>query len=480
MNGSPLPDDTSSWPRDPFELLGVTPENDDRDIKRAYQRLLRVYLPERHPEEFRRIREAYEAARDFRQWLAQAEPRSPPESDAGERSKRAEESSSATPADARAAENFRPDVDGALRRSPRFSVRERLAKGDFVAAYAEASDLARSSAAAVEPYLAAYWLLRFDPNLDRDRKPVQHLVDGLRNCADRRPLLEAYLGELERRPREAVRFETLDFALSLNESEAVEILRLRWEAASQAETWTVLERDLTRIAGSPLWRDRNAWLRIMSMLLHRSLWSLNPTADRVIDLCRRHIAQYDDVHASQFEALAHLDFLCDFAPTARALCVRIGNSVVFRLISRPPDDDPSENYLDLLALLEGCNFNASTLLKELSSFGEYSEVVLSRLGEALDRTAAALERYEDADWDVESLRDPVETFWMADDVRTYDDARAKLLEFCLKRHASPHLVAAVVQASQRIEPAVLEHLVDRIRSDSPLRCAYSAFRIFES
>lgn len=53
----PLPDS-----QDPFELLGVDPASSPVSVKRAYLRLVKRYKPESAPEEFVRIREAYELA----------------------------------------------------------------------------------------------------------------------------------------------------------------------------------------------------------------------------------------------------------------------------------------------------------------------------------------------------------------------------------------------------------------------------------
>jgi curved DNA-binding protein CbpA len=47
-----------------YERLGVSADATREEIKRAYHRLLRKYPPERAPEEFKRIREAYETLED--------------------------------------------------------------------------------------------------------------------------------------------------------------------------------------------------------------------------------------------------------------------------------------------------------------------------------------------------------------------------------------------------------------------------------
>lgn len=43
-----------------YEILGVPEEADKKEIKRAYFKLVRVYSPEKNPEKFQEIREAYE------------------------------------------------------------------------------------------------------------------------------------------------------------------------------------------------------------------------------------------------------------------------------------------------------------------------------------------------------------------------------------------------------------------------------------
>ncbi len=49
---------------DPWELLGLEPDADERAAKRAYARLIRQFRPDRSPDEFKRIRAAYELVRD--------------------------------------------------------------------------------------------------------------------------------------------------------------------------------------------------------------------------------------------------------------------------------------------------------------------------------------------------------------------------------------------------------------------------------
>ena len=51
---------------DPRILLGVAPQASDEEIRAAYLRKLREYPPDRNPDEFELVRDAYEQLRDRR------------------------------------------------------------------------------------------------------------------------------------------------------------------------------------------------------------------------------------------------------------------------------------------------------------------------------------------------------------------------------------------------------------------------------
>jgi DnaJ-class molecular chaperone len=49
---------------DAYEILGVTRDASDADLRRRYLELVRQYPPDRAPEQFAAIREAYDRVRD--------------------------------------------------------------------------------------------------------------------------------------------------------------------------------------------------------------------------------------------------------------------------------------------------------------------------------------------------------------------------------------------------------------------------------
>ncbi|MCU1238824.1 MAG: heat shock protein DnaJ domain protein [Candidatus Solibacter sp.] len=51
---------------DPRQVLGISPEAGDEEIRAAYLRKVKEYPPDRAPAEFEKVRDAYESLRDPR------------------------------------------------------------------------------------------------------------------------------------------------------------------------------------------------------------------------------------------------------------------------------------------------------------------------------------------------------------------------------------------------------------------------------
>ncbi len=48
----------------PYEILGINSSSDDKTIRNAYLQLVKEHPPDRDPEKFKKIAEAYEAIKD--------------------------------------------------------------------------------------------------------------------------------------------------------------------------------------------------------------------------------------------------------------------------------------------------------------------------------------------------------------------------------------------------------------------------------
>jgi curved DNA-binding protein CbpA len=67
--------------KDPRNVLGVSPEAGDEEIRAAYLRKVKEYPPDRAPGEFEKVRDAYETLRDprrrMRHLILSADPKQP-------------------------------------------------------------------------------------------------------------------------------------------------------------------------------------------------------------------------------------------------------------------------------------------------------------------------------------------------------------------------------------------------------------------
>ena len=50
---------------DPYEILGLSADCDDETIRRRYLELVRQFPPEKSPEKFAQVRQAYESLKDL-------------------------------------------------------------------------------------------------------------------------------------------------------------------------------------------------------------------------------------------------------------------------------------------------------------------------------------------------------------------------------------------------------------------------------
>ena len=66
---------------DPHQLLGIPPEASEEEVRAAYLRKVKEYPPDRAPQDFEKVRDAYETLRDprrrTRQLLLSADPKQP-------------------------------------------------------------------------------------------------------------------------------------------------------------------------------------------------------------------------------------------------------------------------------------------------------------------------------------------------------------------------------------------------------------------
>ncbi|AWM41999.1 Chaperone protein DnaJ [Gemmata obscuriglobus] len=262
MDAPPLPDDPRDWPADPFALLGVPRSVSEADLKRAYTRLIRKYKPDHAPDEFRRIREAYEAAIEMSRWYRDAPPHAPdvPPPFPAATFSAPEGGASPEPVPG----TPRPFVD------PVAAAWADAGRGAFADAYAALAAVEREGGDRPDVPLRLYWLLALRPALDADRTRHDWLALALTRAGLGGPAVELYRRELAAAP------EALygPYTALLDHPEApgaalLALASLRLDAAAAHECWLKIELDLDALARRVRELDEVLWLNHLANVIGR-------------------------------------------------------------------------------------------------------------------------------------------------------------------------------------------------------------------
>lgn len=318
MSAAELPEDMAGWPSDPFALLGVSPGAADADIKRAYTRLVRRFKPEHHPEQFRRIREAYEWCQERAAWYRDepAETQAPSPPPETPRRPVANPPPSHEPvidrpvtpapesdAIADPAVVLTPTVD------PVEAWWEVAIEGREEAAY---RGLAGEHAAGLQGptvSLRLYWLLALNPSLDTTRTRHHWLADALVRSRLRGPAVELYRRELESDPEGALDGQFVHgpysrvLAAEANAADAQVVARERIAAAGRLGWYARIASDLTLLRNTLPMADEGGWLGLLAVAGGWVAWSPSQEFEQFIKPEEAGVSHLQLSHARLFDRL---------------------------------------------------------------------------------------------------------------------------------------------------------------------------------
>ena len=283
MSSPELPENLKDWPSDPFALLGVARDTEEIEIKRAYTRLIRRFKPEHFPDQFRRIREAYEACLAQFQRFFTARDISPFERP----ELRVQPSPAPRPAPPDEPQtSSEPDLHiqpPATREAPAL---HSAPLGDEIARLWAAAIEGRTEdaytglvgQASMRPdradiALRLYWLLGLQPALDATRTRHDWLAAALKQSRLSGPAAELYRRELDADPVAAL-YGPYAGMLS-TEGEARELLTIaRWRlnAAGRSRSFGPPSADIAVLAAVLPFHDEPGWLGYLAVAIDWTAW----------------------------------------------------------------------------------------------------------------------------------------------------------------------------------------------------------------
>jgi hypothetical protein len=471
MNKPDLPEDVTHWPEDPYQLLGVDRGSSVRDLKRSYARLLRRFKPERFPEQFRRIRQAYEALLRYAEWFGSVGQASPAVDS---------EPTSESPADKAAPVPLSSAPDDHARTVD--DCWQWVCAGKEEEAYASLRKIQERQPQMEETYVRLYWLLWTRPELDASRLACEWLEHGLRQT--RRPgiLLNLLRDELLENPAEALGdryLQLLDVPFSPQLLSA--LLEARWLAADRCaelkSCWSDLDTFRSRFAAD----EEALWLLLVVALAARLACPLSSLEGQLFDLCSAECQRYKHLGLTHSDAFDQLEVLVEIRrhwPRIRAHNIPESMLHLLRLGRNRPFEEVRPDLEEVLSRLSE---SPGKWLRYLDLIQGTVPGVLSRFSELVEQLLYSRGQPREVALDDQTvLRFAAVVLQRGELQRGYYAFRRRLLTSCLKEAISPERLADVMGGVLAGWPTKHSSLADALLQDWPLRYVYQACAVFWS
>jgi hypothetical protein len=422
-----------------------------RELRRAYLQLVRRYKPEHAPEEFRRIREAFEAIQN-RAELFLTLP-----TGFGEIRQRG---SHVPPA--------------AVDDDP-FDLWEHARRDEVELCYRQLLERRLRTPAVEAIYLQLYWLLFVDPELEPGRAPVDWLVRFLESNPGRRGPTRELLGQTIAENPSLSLEDPVGRLLGpeIDPDLVSEVAGLRWRAARRLGAWDVITSDIERLRGRSSGDLEAIWPRMLFHAGSQLVW-----AGTEGPALARALVHEVEKSGHPLEELAdefhRIDFAIDLATARESLRGQTG--LASRLYDLIPVtwEESSEDLLEVLRpFLAEVAREPVAALRSFDGLIKSTPIVLGHLKGLLNRLE--YEQAEETDPRTPSdLIDPIQRLLMTGLWRIYNSGRPALLERLIRESISPEILAQAVAGQPQFTIETGQHLAEALEADWPIRAVYKA------
>jgi curved DNA-binding protein CbpA len=455
---STLSSNPEEWPRDPFELLGLRQENSAEEARRAYTRLVRKYRPDENPQEFQRIRAAYEvvtqviearsrfdAAQEGTPRQASGEATTFDESGRGDAAPaRSDDGTgdSSTPSLDVAFPQSRHDSRGVEKNEPTFAESVDAAwnlvrEGSDNAAFAALIALRDRTPQDPEPWLRLYWLRLMAPALDPARFPAEWLIEGLQATGFSPRLLRPYCSELERSAALIhceVGYRLLDAEAPLER--LLEAARSRWRAASRVNAWGRIDQDLDALRRQLMIDHPDQWVDQIFTALDYAVWSSHEGARKLADRCQRELAGFRDRELALAQLYERHAYVVELAGDPHVAGNILFDETMRRLIRSSWNATYSDLLPDLQQLARKWLDDPAAALSMVTTFALSSAVGFEQLWRLVRQLPIPEDLQPNRDR-VEYAIPRITQFMNSVGGHDYRGWRASLLEFCIREMIWP-------------------------------------------
>lgn len=304
-----LSDDSNVWPSDPSVLFGLGTDASRRDLKRAYTRLIRRFKPEHFPEQFRRLREAFETLDHQLEWREMFAHRQEPDPSTKEAETAIGDRTEDSPANSLLKSPTGPRTDSERipfdesTDVPEHEVdvtggRPTVIDEDLLwnqaldgsppdVVYSKLVALSHRRSLSEAGYARLYWLLTLRPELDSDRDPCTWLIEGSRFHGLGHPLLTILTLDIRRRSGNVPVVVGADlFERVQSVRQIVELAGVRWLVARRLSRFDVIRADLDRLRRRFL-DESDEWISLLNAAVHQLMLVRSRAAVELLEEVQR-------------------------------------------------------------------------------------------------------------------------------------------------------------------------------------------------
>ncbi len=421
-------DDPSSWPRDPFKLLGVARGASAREVKRAYHDLIRKYKPEHAPEAFRRIREAYESARQFVAHTSLA-----PESFVFRIENHDEGLADSIPPEPviKPESPIRPRP---LNRDPW----KTACKGNEALAFEKLLEQLEHDRPSEEVFLQLYWLSVAVPSLCREQAPaVDWLIRGLRTLGPSAARIRQLLEREAEIDQTGVVCERLAVLLSPDVATELHLhaANWRWRAARSLMRWNMIMTDVDALRASHTPMQPEQWLQILLAAAGNGVWAILESMRKKADSYRleaeRLALAYSIDVTEELDRLDHAE--CIMAGLRKLYLRNPLGEHLYSLFRESWDDRGARLWLRVLPLARALARDPRLALRYLDNLVKVAPAAFGLLMELMEDRSDPIPD--------STMASEVEAFLETSRWSDYPAFRLELLRFCLIQAISPEIFA---------------------------------------
>jgi DnaJ domain len=480
-----LPDDLSRWPSDPFELLGVSRNIERLELRRAYNRLIRKYKPDHSPEQFQRIRTAYDLLRNH---IDEQEMISNLTDEVLQPFDDTNRDDEATNNDAEYPEE-----------KTQFSILDIESEADKLWKQAEQKEFLEAYRGLVELYdqtggyeatrVRLYWLLKQVSIVDKTRDPCDWLTNRVMQQNISYQTIEIYRKEILYHPEEAISVRCDQFVRNAESIVPLSsLIQERWRAASLFDHFQLIHEDLQIFRDQLLDQDPDLWMRLLIVALTNLTWIDHLESQQMARTCNAEIDELSHLHFEFGEELWISDFLKELATERHKLMTNSEASnptikAITRIMPAIWDRPATETRPKLLEFANRLLTAPVQVCQQLDRITDSVPVTLNYLADSFDELQCDLvaEHGKTADGYTFIGYWPILEFFDSFGIVCYKDLRKNLMLFCLSHAYSPQdLNYTLSEFPEYNQGASNEHyeedLIEKIHSDRTLQLICKANR----